>query len=133
MIKDQRNKKEAMPKLDLAQIKSESDSWKRSLAFMIDENIHLKGRLTQILKKEVNKELLEMAENFHNHFIKQDELISLLRNDIAELDAVLLKGSKDNLSDIKIKLIKLRDNVSNASKEFDQLKISFNDYLSVHI
>jgi hypothetical protein len=133
MIKDQKNKNEVMSRLDLAQIKSESDSWKRSLNFMIDENIHLKGRLTQILRKEFNKDLLEVAENFHNNFIKQDELIGLLRNDIAELDALLLKGNKTNLGEIKRKLTKLRDNLSNASKEFDQLKIAFNDYLAVHI
>lgn len=131
MNENNNHKANAVPDPGLAQIKSESDSWKRSLNFMMDENIHLKGRLMQILKSEVSKDALEIAEDFHNHFIKQDQLNRLLRNDIAELDELLIKGVT-NLVEIKRKLIKLRKNVSNASKEFDHLKASFNNHAIAH-
>jgi hypothetical protein len=123
-------------KLDLAQLKNESDSWKRSLGFMTDENIHLKSRLTYLLKKESTDGLLEKAEKFHADFIKQDERIGLLRNDISELDSLLLKdnnGKEENTNEIKTRLAKLRNNMRNAAKQFDQLKISFNDYLATYI
>ncbi len=120
-------------KFILAQIKNESDSWNRSLSFMMDENIHLKRWLMQLLKSGVDKDMLETAEDYHGYFIKQDQLTSLLRNDIAELDELLLKGNNADLDEIKIKLAKLRDNICNASREFDQLRISFNDHIIAHI
>ena len=119
-------------KLDTAQLKNETYKWIRSLRSITDENIQLKSSLSHIIKNEFNEALLEKAEKFHNHFIKQDQLISLLRNDIVELEALLAKANKNNLTEIRSKVIKLRENISNALIEFGKLKEDFTSQLSAH-
>ena len=75
--------------LKLEQLVFESDTWKRNLAFMTEENIRLKSRLSEILQKKMDKTLLPRAEEFHNSFLKHDDLIKVLRNDISGFDKYL--------------------------------------------
>ena len=53
-----------MPELKLKQLQNESDSWKKLLGFMMDENIRLKNRLSELLKDKFDKNLLEEVESF---------------------------------------------------------------------
>ena len=125
-----------MPQLTLIQLKYESDTWKRLIGFMVEENIYQKTRLAEILKNNFNKNLLEEVENFQNSFIKEDELIRLLRHDIAELDKLIVKEIFEDGKDIgeidKIQK-KLRENIIVAQRQFSELKIEFNTYLSENI
>jgi hypothetical protein len=66
-----RRKNAGMPEFKLKQLQYESDTWKRILGFMIDENIHLKHRITEILKNGFDKSQLEGLEQFQNSFIKK--------------------------------------------------------------
>lgn len=125
-----------MPELKLKQLKYESDTWKRLLGFMMDENIHMKNRLSEILKIGFNKNLLDEVENFQSRFIKQDELIGLLRNEVAELDKLLEREIFEDgkiFNEIDRKLMKFRNNIINAEKQFGRLKLAFNNYLSENI
>jgi hypothetical protein len=122
-----------MPALKLKQIQYESDTWKRLLLFMMDENIYLKNRISELLRNGVDKNLLTEVEAFQNRFIQEDELISLLRNDVAELDKILEMekfedGKLINLA--KVKGEKLRNNLVTAEKQLDNLKLEFNNFLS---
>ena len=121
-----------MPELKLKQLQFESNTWKRLLCFMMDENIHLKNRIAEILKNDANKNLLEEIENFQNNFIRQDELISLLRHDAAELDKLLVREIFEDgeiSKEINKKLKDLRNNISNTEKQFTKVKVEFNNYL----
>ena len=125
-----------MPELKLKQLQYESDTWKRLLVFMMDENINLKYRLSQVLKDKFDKNLLEEVENFQSGFIKEDELIGLLRNEVAELDKLLiLELFEDGIIIEKVnkKIKKLRNNIRNAERQFGKLKSEFNSYLSENI
>jgi len=127
------SKKDQMPQLTLIQLKYESDTWKRLLGIMIDENIHLKTRLVEILKCINDKNLLEEMENFHSRFIKEDELIGLLRHQIAELDQLMAKEIYEDLkikNEINGKSKTLRDNISIAESKFTKLKLEFSDFIS---
>ncbi|WP_026898809.1 hypothetical protein [Daejeonella oryzae] len=121
-----------MPASKIKQIKYESETWKRLLSFMMDENTHLKNRLAEILKDDFDTNLLEEVERFQSSFIKEDLLIGLLRNDIAEIDALLKERYEDEiiLNMIDFKLKSLRNNIVNAEKQFGNLKLSFNHYMS---
>jgi hypothetical protein len=130
------NKLDKMPDLKFKQLHYECQTWKRLLGFMMDENIHLKNRIAEILKKGFDKNLLEEVENFQSRFIKEDELIGLLRNDMAELDKLLINGvPEDNMitKDIDKRLKKIRDNIITAEKYFGKLKLEFNNYLSENV
>jgi regulator of replication initiation timing len=122
-----------MPELKLKQLQYEADTWKRLLGFMIDENIHLKNRLSEILKDRFDKNLLDEVERFQSRFVKEDQMIGLLRNEVAELDKLLVREAFEDGSIIKQvdrKLKKLRDNINNAERQFGKLKTEFNSYLS---
>src|SRR6478672_10328077 len=84
-------KKLQMQDLKLKQLEYEADTWKRLLSFMMDENIHLKNRLSEFLRHTFAKNYLEEIENFQSRFLKQDELICLLRNDLAEVEKLLVR------------------------------------------
>jgi regulator of replication initiation timing len=125
-----------MPELKLKQLQYETDTWKRLLGFMMEENIHLKNRLSEVLKDKFDKNLLERVEGFQSNFIREDEMISLLRNDVAELDKLLVREIFEDGTIIKkvdSKLKHLRNNIKNAEKEFSRLKLEFNNYLSENI
>lgn len=125
-----------MPELKLKQLQYESDTWKRLLGFMMDENIHLKNRLSEVLKDKFNKNLLVEIEGFQNNFIKEDELIGLLRNDVAGLDKLLEREIFEDgkiVNEIDRRLKNLRNNIVYAEKQFGKLKLEFNNYLSENI
>lgn len=129
-------KPDHMPALQLRQLQFEADTGKRLLAFMMDENVRMKNRISEILKADFDKNLLDELENFHSRFIKEDELISLMRNDAAEMDKLLLREIfKDGkvIREVKIKLKKMRDNLLDAERKFGKLKAEFNGYLSENI
>lgn len=129
-------KPDHMPALQLRQLQFEADTGKRLLAFMMEENIRMKNRISEILKADFDKNLLDELENFHSRFIKEDELISLMRNDAAEMDKLLLREIfRDGkvIREVKIKLKKMRDNLLDAERKFGKLKAEFNGYLSENI
>lgn len=120
-----------MPEMKLRQIRYETDTWKRLLNFMIDENVRLKNRISEILDDKFNKQMLEQIEIFHSNFLKEDELIGLLRNDVAELEKLLHKEvyEEEVIIEIEKKIRKLRNNITTADRQFSNLKLEFNNYL----
>jgi predicted nucleic acid-binding Zn-ribbon protein len=125
-----------MPDLKLKQLQYESDTWKRLLAFMMDENVHLKNRLSEVLKNGSDTTLLGEMENFQNNFVREDELIRLLRKDIAEVDKLLvIEVFEDGkiIKHLNKKMKTLRSNITQVEKKFGQLKSDFHSYLSENI
>ena len=116
----------------MKQLQHECEAWERSLGFMIDENIHLKNRLTEILLNSEDDDVLERVEYFQSRFIKEDERISLIRNDLTELDKLLVREIFEDgiiLKEINRKLYKLRNNILNAEQQFSELKTEFSKFL----
>lgn len=127
---------ETMPDLKVKQLQYETNSCKRLLGFMMEENVHLKNRLSEILKEKFDKYLLEEVDSFQNRFIKEDELIALLRNEVSEMGKTLEKEIFKNgnyIKEAERKLKRLKHNIVNAEKEFGKLKSEFNNFLSVNI
>jgi len=125
-----------MPELKIKQLQYESNTWKRLLGFMMDENVHLKNRVSEVLKNGFDKGLLEEMESFHSRFIKEDDLIGLLRNEVAELDKLLVREIFEDgqlVREIDTKLKKLHKNIITAEKQLSELKLEFNNYLSENI
>jgi regulator of replication initiation timing len=125
-----------MSDLKLKQLQYESETWKRILGFMMEENVHLKNRLSAVLRDRFDDRLLEEMENFHSRFIREDELISLLRHDMAELDNLLIREVfEDGM--LKKKLVKrfkqLRNHIKKTELQFGRLKMQFISYLTENI
>lgn len=129
-------KKSVMPTLKTRQLQFESNGWKRTLVFLTDENIHLKNRLSEILQENSGKDLLINAENFQTSFLRQDALIGLLKNDVSQFDKLLVSELvADELFEASVELFcqNIRIKINTVKKQFDQLKLEFNEYLLENI
>jgi hypothetical protein len=125
-----------MPDLKLKQLQYETETWKRILGFMTDENIHHKNRLSEILMNNFDNNLLEEVEIFHAHFIKEDEKISFLKEEVNILDKLLVREIFEDgkiIRQVDMKLRRMRKHIRNAEAQFTKLKTDFNNYLSEHI
>jgi hypothetical protein len=115
------------------QLQVEQDTWKQLLGYMMEENIHLKNRIIEILKYKPNRILLDDVENFQSHFIMEDEMISILRNDLANIEKLFAEagdGNQKMVEEINDRLQRLRENIMLAEAQFNSLKIEFDRYLS---
>jgi len=125
-----------MHELKLRQLQYESDTWKRLLVFMLEQNIHQKNRLSEILKNGFSTAFLDDLEVFQNSFIADDALLNSLQQEIRELDTLL---SREIYEDGKIqrkmerKIKKLRKEMKTTENKFNRLKSSFNNFLTEHI
>jgi transposase len=125
-----------MDELKLKQLQYESDTWKRLLAFMMDENVHLKNWLSEILKQRLDPTTTEEMENFQNHFVKEDQLIGLLRHELVELDKLLVREIFEDgqlMKSVQKKLRQVRKNMIVSEREFRKLKSAFHSYLAENI
>ena len=136
-IETDQYKHNRMSQAKVEQIQYEIDTWKRLLTFMMDENIWLKNRLVEILKKELGRTNLTSIEAFHNSFIREDDMISVLRNDISEFSKLFkpeqIVKESTLLAEADNKLENIRRHVSLLEKDFSRLKLDFNKYLLQHI
>ncbi len=125
-----------MPHLKIKQFHYEINSWKRLLDYLTEENIQMKNRLSEILKEKFDTYLLEEVDGFQTRFIRKDNMIALLRNEITELDEIPVAGIlKDEklLKKMKIKMKRLHKNINNTEKQFGKLKSDFHKFLSINI
>ena len=121
-----------IPDFKLKHLQYEIDSWKRLLGFMMEENIHLKIRLSEMLKIKFDNNLLEEVEIFYNKIIKEDDLFLLLRNEINDLDKLLenlVFKEKGIIIKANRKFKRFRNNINASEKQFEKLKMNFNNYL----
>ncbi len=117
----------------ILQYRHESDTWKRYLQFIQQENNHLKNRLSQVLQADTDYEFLERAEYFQNKFISEDDTVNMLRQDIHELDKILAKETGDDtvvLKEMQKRLKKMHKDMEIVEKQFNKLKSDFNLYLT---
>jgi hypothetical protein len=117
----------------ILQYRHESDTWKRYLQFIQQENNHLKNRLSQVLQADTDYEFLERAEYFQNKFISEDDTVNMLRQDIHELDKMLAKETGDDivmLKEMQKRLKKMHKDMEIVEKQFNKLKSDFNLYLT---
>ena len=116
----------------MRQLQFEYDTWKRLLGFMMEENIHLKNRLSEVIKDSSNANLLAEMENFQTRFLEEDKFIGILRNELVELGKLMAKEKLPGghvIEEINNKLKRFRKNLVNTETLLSELKMQFNNYL----
>ncbi|MBS1752284.1 MAG: hypothetical protein JST63_20475 [Bacteroidetes bacterium] len=112
----------------------ETDSWKRLIGLLSEENNQLKNRLAEVLKNDNSKHMLAELEKFQTNFINIDELIYLLRRDVAEYDKWLQKKKSGDETDnckIGVQLRELSQSIKTTEIKFWKLKSDFNRFLII--
>ena len=120
-----------IPERGLKQFQSEIETWKRLLQSRIEENVLLKIRLSDILKNNYDQNWLEEIEVFQSQFIGQDEIMSLLRKDIANLYDLFtndLSAKEQIRKTIERTMMKLHNDMTTSANNFNHLKLAFNNF-----
>lgn len=124
------------PSIKLSQFQRESDEWKRLLAFIAEENAFLKTRLAEVIRDDgIDVDFLNAAEQYQNKFMQKDEIMSLLRKDISQLDKLLSRQVFEGTSTRELvrRQKTLRREIKKLFIVFQQLKFHFNNYLTEHL
>lgn len=117
----------------LSQYRYESETWKRYLQFIQQENNFLKTRLSQVLQHDTDVEFLERAEQFQNKFLSEDETVHLLRQDVHEIEKMLLANYAETQAapaELLKKFNKLSQDMETVERNFYKLKTEFNSFVS---
>ena len=124
-----------MTELKLKQLRHEINTWKRMLGFMQEENVHLKNRLSDVLKDRFNKNMLDGVEFFQTNFIKEDQVIGLLKSEVAEVENILKRDlvTEESIFPTSKRMETVRNNIDAAEKDFTKINNDFNKYLSENI
>ena len=121
-----------MPDPKIKQLQCQSESWKRILGFMREENAYMKDCVSELAKNEVHIDLLDKLEIFQNRFVKADELISLLRDEVNELENLLNRDIFENGNMMKMadkRFRKVKANIETTQQDFAKLLQDFNNYV----
>ncbi|HEX4959138.1 MAG TPA: hypothetical protein VFV46_13230 [Lacibacter sp.] len=116
----------------LSQYRHENESWKRYLQFIQQENNFLKNRLSQVLQHDTDVDFLERAEFFQSKFLAEDETVHLLRQDVHEIEHLLMKDMSEDspgINNLRKKFWKLSRDMETVERQFNKLKSDFNTFL----
>lgn len=104
--------------------------WERAMNYFLQENAFLKTRLAQAAEVEMNKERLELAEQFQNCFLQHDGKIKKLKNEID----LIARSMKDLIRNTEKKELpgeyqQLDKKIKDLTRSFDETRSAFNNYL----
>jgi hypothetical protein len=119
----------------IKQLQHQSETWKRDLGFVVEENVALKNRLAQIVADDqVTPEFLEKIEDYQTEFVSKDETLRLIFSEIREWDKLLVKEQYLDGRETNGRLITMQKRLSMAIEsfmnQFNRLKYDFNNYMS---
>lgn len=103
---------------------------------MLEENIHLKNTVAGFLQNDFTNIQLEEIESYLSKFLKKDELIAILKNEIATFERYLdmePSAKMNDIEDLDLKLRFIRNDVLDTKMKFDSLQISFYNFLIKNI
>jgi hypothetical protein len=117
----------------ISQYRYESETWKRYLQFIQQENNFLKTRLSQVLQNDTDIDFLERAEIFQNKFLSEDETVHLLRQDVHDMEEMLTVNYYETETvpaELVKKFKKLSRDMETVERQFHKLKTDFNAFVS---
>lgn len=120
-----------IPNNKIKEYQKDLNSWKKILNSRMEENVLMKNKLGDLLKKNYNKNHLEQIEEFQNKFLREDEVTDMLRNDVIKFDDLLSsQGFKDDKlgESCEKRMKKLRAELVQSENYFCSLTASFDDF-----
>jgi len=103
--------------------------WQDRVEALRSENNSMKEHLTALIRQDVTPPLLERAEMFHQEFMNKDQIIDLVRHELAMFplreDGTLRPADE-------LQYASLRKDINRLESELAQLKSAFSQYLSLY-
>lgn len=121
-------------KVYIGDLHFELNLWLNEFQFYKDEVLIFNSRLEEIVTKNTDIEVLKEVEHFQNQYIRQSEVIDVLRHEIKQHENVLETESKDHPVAIDHRYFEdhteLREQVDQFKKIYTELKREFMSFLS---
>lgn len=123
-----------MSTVNVSQLTQEHTQWLKDLDFYIDEIKVLEGRLTEVVRNNNKRAVMQQVEHFQNQFIIQKNTIAELRHDIHENYEKAAEDSRHmagHMQDIRVETQdKLRSEYDAFESVYGSLKQEYNRFLS---
>jgi hypothetical protein len=126
----------AVNKEKIRQFLEESDSWKRLLNFLSDENNYLKIRLTHLNHLRIMENIPGKNENLQLSAQKTDQIIALNKSAVISYEKWLTRESAkndDELEKIYRRHVEVRKQIEKVEINFAIQKVDFNDEVTKYI
>lgn len=107
------------------EMEEEYSKWQNSIEDFSQQNALLKYRLSEIVDKNEEKDLLQIAEYFQNELVLEDDVLKRLRIELREY-ADMKHSGYDQAQDIIVKHNALKNDFLNFEKKFLNLSEEFN-------
>ncbi len=121
-------------KMHLGDLHAEFTGWIGNLLFYKDELSSLQKRLEEVVKKNNKMEIMSEVEHFQNQFIRQREVIDILKHDIRAAEKHIAINAQHNPVASAARLIEspesLQDQYDTFIKIYNELKAEFEQFLS---
>jgi predicted metal-dependent phosphoesterase TrpH len=121
-------------KEQLNEMKSEHDEWQNRIKFYRDEIKQFNHHLGKVAQPGAPKDLLASVEHFQNQFIRQSEVLDIIRHDfkqhenlIEALDNPERKAPEESIQKIHSTQ---REKLDQFEKIFHELRGEFNVFLN---
>lgn len=119
-------------KVHLTDLHNERNNWNQSIAFWKDDMASMQNRLETIASANSKTEVTAQVEHFQNQFIRQREVLDILKHDIHEAEAEMARAVEANPVATDRKTApdhaNLRDQVVTFEKLYAELKTEFNTF-----
>ena len=121
-------------KVSIEQSHHQIIDWKRELEFYKEEIDLLEKRLTEVIAKNTNQEVLASAEHFQNKFLllkeSQDRLHDVLNAKKAYLEKQAAEVGPHIHHKILEESVALNEEIQYFSKSISELRLEFNTFLA---
>lgn len=117
---------------DASQLHMDHTLWSKELSFFADELAVFENRLSDLVRKGHDPEMLAQLEHYQNQFIRQKEVLDELRHEIGlheQKIAHLLKDNKGIPSDMKTHHDQVAEQMGDYRRIYNDLKTAFQRYL----
>lgn len=101
----------------------EASDWLKTLDGLQQENVRLKNRIADVIRKDINSKTLEQAELMLSNIMNKEAVIALLRRDIVQHLKDTQQGNAAQQQ------AKLREDIGKMQHELQRLTIDFTTYV----
>lgn len=121
-------------KEQLMEMKSEHDEWQNRIKFYRDEIKQFNQHLGKVAQPGAPKELMASVEHFQNQFIRQSEVLDIIRHDFKQhenlIEALEVPAITEPQEGIQKVHSTQREKLDQFEKIFHELRGEFNVFLN---
>ena len=108
---------------------AEHKEWQGKINFYKEEVENLKRELEGFVTSDKNPETLAQVEHFQNQFIRQREVLDIMRHDFKQHENAIEGHSKNPLQNLAAMHMSERDKLIQFEKLFRELREEFHGFL----